>query len=114
MICGASGTGKTTLAAQLCRALYEHGHAAGCLSADVGLPGFGVPGAVNLGAWDETGWRLLDLEAVCSLDAVRFRLPLIAAVDRLLARHHNAPVRVLDAPGLVRGAPAVGGGSAAG
>lgn len=106
MICGASGTGKTILAAQLCRALYEHGHAAGCLSADVGLPGFGVPGAVNLGEWDETGWRLLDLEAVCSLDAARFRLPLITAVDRLLARHNNVPVRVLDVPGLVRGASA--------
>ncbi|HET8701501.1 MAG TPA: hypothetical protein VFL97_07540, partial [Nitrococcus sp.] len=102
MLFGASGVGKTTLAGQLCRALHEHGHAAVCLSADVGLPGFGAPGAVGLARWDAGGWQLLDLEAVCSLDAVRFRLPLIMAVDRLLARY-SAPVQVLDAPGVVRG-----------
>ncbi|MCO6441159.1 MAG: MBL fold metallo-hydrolase [Nitrococcus mobilis] len=105
LIVGASGIGKTTLAAHLCRALHERGLAAGCLSADVGSPGFGAPGAVNLAQWDEAGWRLLDLEAVCSLDAARFRLPLITATARLLARH-EALVRVLDAPGLVRGVPA--------
>lgn len=105
MVFGASGIGKTTLASHLCRALYKRGHAAGCLNADIGLPGFGVPGAVNVAEWGENGWQLLDFEAVCSLDAARFRLPLITATDRLLARH-KAPVQVLDAPGLVRGAPA--------
>ncbi|EAR22143.1 MBL fold metallo-hydrolase [Nitrococcus mobilis] len=106
LIVGASGIGKTTLVGQLCRALYERGCVAGCLSADVGSPGFGVPGAVNLAQWGgDEGWRLLDLEAVCSLDAARFRLPLITATVRLLARQ-KAPVRVLDAPGLMRGVPA--------
>lgn len=105
MLFGAGGLGKTHLAAELCRALHERGQASGCLSADIGNPGFGAPGAVNLAEWTNGDWRLLDLEAVCSLDAARFRLPLMMAAGRVLARH-PAPVRVVDAPGLVRGAPA--------
>lgn len=105
MVFGVSGIGKTTLAAHLCRSLHAQGRSAGCLSADVGLPGFGVPGAVNLAEWETGGWRPLDLEAVCSLDAARFRLPLVEAVEQLMHRN-RALVRVLDTPGLVRGAPA--------
>ena len=105
MLFGAGGLGKTHLAAELCRTLHERGRAAYCLSADIGNPGFGVPGAVNLAEWTNGGWRLLDLEAVCSLDAARFRLPLVMAAGRVHARQ-PASARVVDAPGLVRGAPA--------
>jgi ribonuclease BN (tRNA processing enzyme) len=42
------------------------------------------------------------MEALCSLDAARFRLPLITAVRRLLERVPPG-ILMLDAPGVVRG-----------
>ncbi|HEX5512884.1 MAG TPA: MBL fold metallo-hydrolase [Gammaproteobacteria bacterium] len=102
LLVGESGAGKSTLLAKLAAVLAGEARACFCLSADPGSPAFGVPGAVNLAEWRGGGWQALDLEAVCSLDAGRFRLPLLTAVRRLLQR---APVGTLliDTPGLVRG-----------
>ncbi|MCI0355864.1 MAG: hypothetical protein L0099_12605, partial [Acidobacteria bacterium] len=44
----------------------------------------------------------MDLEALCSLDAGRFRLPLVAAVRRL-AEIQAPGTLLVDAPGVVRG-----------
>ena len=102
LLVGESGAGKSTLAAKLAAVLAEEARTCFCLSVDPGSPAFGVPGAVNLAEWRAGGWQGLDLEAVCSLDAGRFRLPLLTAVRRLLQR---VPVGTLliDTPGLVRG-----------
>lgn len=105
LLVGASGIGKSTLAAKLAAALAEQGRACFCLSADPGSPAFGAPGAVNLGLWQGRGWQALDLEAVCSLDAGRYRLPLLLATASL-AQRVPAGVLLVDTPGMVRGAVA--------
>jgi ribonuclease BN (tRNA processing enzyme)/energy-coupling factor transporter ATP-binding protein EcfA2 len=112
VIYGAMGSGKSTLAAALGRAAAVHGGTAYCIGADPGSPAFGVPGAVSLGVWAGDGWRRLQSEPLCTLDAARFRLPLIQAVARLATAvtgergtapaPRQAPL-LLDAPGVVRG-----------
>lgn len=94
--------GKSTLVQQLAAAAAARGLAPGCLAADPGMPAFGIPGALCLGAWQGEGWWLRDFEPLCSLDAGRFRLPLLQALRRLLARAPSGPL-LIDGPGVVRG-----------
>ncbi|RTR05506.1 MBL fold metallo-hydrolase [Halomonas nitroreducens] len=105
LLAGAPGTGKTTLAAAAATALARRGVVCRCLTADPGLPGFGPPGAVALGVWRGAGWYTERLAALCSLDAARFRLPLVDALRRLAAHCPPGPL-LIDAPGVVRGAGA--------
>jgi ribonuclease Z len=107
LIWGAMGTGKSTLAMDLSRRLTRSAGACQILELDPGRPPFGVPGALSRGWWsgDRPAWA--DLQALCSLDAARFRLPLILAARRLMAiierSHGDGPV-VIDPPGVVKGA----------
>jgi len=103
LLLGAPGAGKSTLAAQLAAELVRNGQCCACISADPGSPLFGVPGTVSLGTWAHDGWDTLSCEALCTLDAGRFRLPLVDAVRRLAARAPAGPL-LIDAPGVVRGA----------
>ena len=101
LLFGESGIGKSTLADALAREFNRAGRFCLCIGADPGSPSFGPPGAVCLGRWREGGWQLLGLEALCTLDAGRFRLPMVSAVRRLAGR--AAPGMLLvDAPGIVR------------
>ncbi len=102
LLLGQPGTGKTTLAAAIAGRLHADGRRVGCVGADPGSPAFGVPGAVSLGAWSGGGWACLGLEALCSLDAARFRLPLVSAVANLV-REAPPGTLLLDAPGVTRG-----------
>jgi len=102
LLFGETGIGKSTLARELARKLAGSGRVCFCLSADPGSPAFGIPGAVCLGEWRQEGWRLLHCEALCSLDAGRFRLPLVLAVKRA-AQRYDQGVLLVDAPGVVRG-----------
>ena len=102
LIFGEMGGGKSTLAADLARVMEKTGQSCLCLSADPGSPAFGVPGAVSLGSWRNDKWHLVSTEAVCSLDAGRFRLPLVSAVKRL-AMGAGRELLLVDAPGIVRG-----------
>ena len=102
MLFGPPGVGKSTLASQLGRALSAAGRHSWCISADPGSPAFGVPGAVTLAKWDEDNWRIEDFAAMCTLDAGRFRLPLVSAVRRLARISLNGVV-LIDGPGVVRG-----------
>ena len=77
---GSPGSGKSTLAAQIAAVLAQQGAACTCIGGDPGSPAFGVPGAVCLGGWTASGWECTDLEPLCTLDAGRFRLPLIQAL----------------------------------
>jgi ribonuclease Z len=99
---GPPGVGKSTLSGQLAQVLGSQGRACWCLSADPGSPGFGIPGAITLAQWQSGAWQIRAMEALCTLDAGRFRLPLTMAVGRLL---HKVPqgVLLLDGPGVVRG-----------
>jgi polynucleotide 5'-kinase involved in rRNA processing len=76
LLFGESGIGKSTLAVEMARALDGADRRCLCIGADPGSPAFGVPGAVCLGIWRNNSWRPLDFEALCSLDAGRFPLPM--------------------------------------
>jgi ribonuclease Z len=106
LLFGSPGSGKSTLAAKLAVELAKDRVICACVSADPGSPSFGVPGAVCLGRWSPDGWICKNWEPLCSLDAARFRLPLIQALHRLM-KHVLPPQFVfVDAPGVIRGAAA--------
>ena len=105
LLYGEMGIGKSTLTKQLAKALSDKGSACFCIGADPGSPGFGLPGTVSLGQWREDDWHVLEFEALCSLDAARFRLPLLTAVSRLIPKVPPGLILV-DAPGVVRGVAA--------
>ena len=102
LLIGQPGIGKSTLVNALGGALGRAGRACWCIGADPGSPLFGVPGAVCLGRWDGERWALSGIAALCTLDAGRFRLPLVSAVVRL-AQQVPSGVLLVDAPGVVRG-----------
>lgn len=102
LLFGRPGIGKSTLAAGIADHLITLGRACHCISADPGSPAFGVPGALALASRRPGAWETSTLEPLCTLDAGRFRLPLISGVQRL--RKCAAPgVLLLDSPGVVRG-----------
>ncbi|MEJ2620714.1 MAG: Clp1/GlmU family protein [Candidatus Thiodiazotropha sp.] len=102
LLLGPPGIGKTTLTATLAEQLSMAGREVRCLTADPGMPAFGPPGAINLGVWQLGEWKSEGFEALCSLDAARFRLPLIEAVGRLAKRVSKGSL-LIDSPGVVRG-----------
>lgn len=102
LLVGPPGIGKSTLVNGLAEALGRANRACWCIGADPGSPLFGVPGAVCLGRWEHGRWALACLEPLCTLDAGRFRLPLVSAVARL-AKGLPPDVVLVDGPGVVRG-----------
>lgn len=102
LLFGPMGAGKSTLAAQLAQALHNTGQACYCLNADPGSPAFGVPGSVSLASWLDHRWHVIASAALCTLNAGRFRLPLVSTVRHL---SHQVPdgLALIDAPGVVRG-----------
>jgi ribonuclease Z len=72
------------------------------LSADPGSPLAGPPGAVTLLRRQRNGLEISRLAALCTLDAARFRLPLLMAAARL-RRRATAPLLLVDAPSIYRG-----------
>jgi ribonuclease BN (tRNA processing enzyme)/polynucleotide 5'-kinase involved in rRNA processing len=102
LLFGPMGAGKSTLAAKLANTLCELEQDCYCLNADPGSPAFGVPGSVSLAAWQNQRWDVIDCAALCTLNAGRFRLPLVSAVRHLA---HQIPdgLALIDAPGVVRG-----------
>lgn len=104
LLWGPPGAGKTTLAALLAGRLAAVGVTCRGIAADPGSPGFGAPGALCLAVWAQDRWRPQRLAALCTLDAARFRLPLVQALARLASAVPGSPL-LIDAPGVVRGTP---------
>lgn len=102
LVFGEQGSGKSHLCSALAECLRQRGQAGQCISADPGSPVFGAPGCVSLGVWGQDGWKTIRREALCTLDAGRFRLPLYQAVTRLVTDADDGPL-LIDAPGLTRG-----------
>lgn len=102
MLFGEPGVGKSTLACALVRASFDTASRLLYISADPGSPPFGPPGATLVGKWTGSGWNVMDMEALCSLDAARFRLPLVSSLRKIIERQAGRPL-VLEAPGVARG-----------
>ena len=68
------------------------------VTADIGAPLFGAPGAIGIGRYEGSEWKLLRVEALCTLDAARFRLPLLLALKRAVSGD-----ALVQLPGLRRG-----------
>ena len=102
LLYGPMGTGKSTLAAQIAATLSLSRRSCWCLSADPGSPAFGLPGCVSIARWQQDAWDVVAYAALCTLDAGRFRLPLVSAV-RLLAKQLPDDTVLIDSPGVVRG-----------
>jgi ribonuclease BN (tRNA processing enzyme) len=102
LLFGPPGIGKSTLAERLADVLLAAGRPCRCICADPGSPAFGVPGSAGLAERRADAWEPLALEPLCTLDAGRFRLPLVSAVARL-ARLAGGGNLLIDGPGVVRG-----------
>jgi ribonuclease BN (tRNA processing enzyme) len=102
LVFGEKGTGKSTLCAELADASSRLGQNCRVLSLNPGSPAFGPPAAVSCGVRRDGEWHVVDFEAVCTLDAARFRLPLVIAIERLVARA-GAGCLLVDAAGVSRG-----------
>lgn len=103
---GEMGTGKSTLTMAWGRSLARRLGQAQILSLDPGTPPFGIPGAVCRGWWEGDAFQWGDCQALCTLDASRFRLPVILAARRLLSNalgEGGEPVVIIDPPGVARG-----------
>ena len=102
LLFGPPGAGKSILATQIAIDLAQVGQSCCCLSADPGSPLLGVPGAISLGRWKEGGWQVEKFSALCSLDAGRFRLPVVSIIQELLRGNFKGGL-LIDGPGVVRG-----------
>lgn len=99
---GPMGAGKSTLLLAVARVLHAAGRRCEVLGADPGTPAFGPPGALSLAIPSAEGWQVEAFEPLCTLDAVRFRLPLLEAARRLADRPGRGTL-LIDAPGVIRG-----------
>ncbi len=107
LVWGEMGTGKSTLAFELVRRLHRRSGGGQLLSLDPGTPPFGIPGALTRGWFHGEAFAWGDPQALCTLDAARFRLPLVLAARRLCGiagKADPAGLLVVDPPGVVRGA----------
>jgi ribonuclease BN (tRNA processing enzyme) len=110
LLMGEMGVGKSTLALKLLSLLSNRTDHCYLLELDPGTPPFGIPGTVSLsrkGKNGDNGLIRQDYHALCTLDAARFRLPLILAARRLLSvtdkKSDKNPIILIDSPGVVRG-----------
>lgn len=107
LLWGEMGAGKSTLSLSLARLMNRLWGPCQIMALDPGSPPFGLPGALSRGWWRCNTFEWGDIQALCTLNAARFRLPLVLAARHLLETAERAgedPAIVIDPPGVVRGA----------
>ena len=104
---GEIGAGKSTLALKLLQSLDREEGSCQLLELDPGSPPAGIPGTIGWFSLQGDGLVLREYQALCTLDAGRFRLPLILSARRLMStigKHSDRDTTVIvDPPGVVRG-----------
>ncbi len=104
VVVGPTGRGKSTLVAAMADATVGGGERVVGLSCDPGRPAFGPAGAVARAVRTHDQWRVEGIEGLATLDAVRFRLPLVGAVARLRrGLGIDDACLLVDTPGVWRG-----------
>lgn len=109
LLWGEPGAGKSTLAVELLQHLEGKGRAGLLLELDPGTPPFGIPGTVGIGRIHTGKLLQTQMLPLCTLDSVRFRLPLLETARELLRsiRHlddrDDGTTLLIDPPGVVRG-----------
>jgi hypothetical protein len=102
LVSGGERSARTRLLIELAAELERLGSEATVVTADIGLPFLGPPGAVTRLRHSGGAWAIERIEPLCTLDAARFRLPLLLACRRALQGDSGAPVLV-EIPRLTRG-----------
>jgi ribonuclease BN (tRNA processing enzyme) len=102
LVAGGERTVRSRLLAELAAELERRGSDTIVVTADLGLPFLGPPGAVTRLRRSSGSWAIERVEPLCTLDAARFRLPLLLAVRRALDGVASAPLLV-EVPRLTRG-----------
>lgn len=108
LLWGEMGAGKSTLAVSLLKSLHVSGIDCQIVELDPGTPPFGVPGTVCRGRWRKEEGKIVwsDVQALCSLNGGRFRLPLITLaknIVKIIDRETTQGKVLIDPPGVVRG-----------
>jgi ribonuclease BN (tRNA processing enzyme) len=102
LVAGGERSARTALLNQMALELERLDSEARVVTADLGLPFLGPPGAVSRLRWIRGDWTLERVEPLCTLDAARFRLPLLLACRRVIADGVPLPL-LIEIPRLTRG-----------
>ena len=102
LVAGGERAFRSRLLNELAGDLEKLGSETVVVTADLGLPFLGPPGAVTRLRRTHGDWAVERVEPLCTLDAARFRLPLLLACRRALEGSSGAAVLV-EAPRLTRG-----------
>jgi len=102
LVAGGGRAQRSRLLNEIAGELERLGSETVVVTADLGLPFLGPPGAATRLRRTEGDWALERIEPLCTLDAARFRLPLLLACRRVLDDSPRGPV-LLEVPGLTRG-----------
>jgi ribonuclease BN (tRNA processing enzyme) len=100
LLAGPSGAGKSTILSALAAHAPPRTR---LLCADPGRPLVGPPGALSLARLEQGAWVLEHTEALCSVDSLRYRLPLLALALRLARLAPEGAPLLVDVPGVSRG-----------
>lgn len=103
LVVGEMGAGKSTFVAAVGDAAEAAGLPLRVVHADPGQPAFGPPACVARGRRSGGRWVVEEVAAVCTLDVLRHRLPLVTAVAQVLG---GEGALLVDAPGVSAGEPA--------
>ncbi|HEY7698432.1 MAG TPA: hypothetical protein VIE88_08440, partial [Vicinamibacteria bacterium] len=102
VVAGGERAFRARLLSELGVELARHGAEPLLVTADPALPFHGPPGAVTRLRWTSGSWAIERVEPLCTLDAARFRLPVVLACRHALEGAKSVPTFV-EVPRLTRG-----------